>query len=262
MRARRSASFHVEKPAARSSPITRPGPSGDAVPGHELDDRVDRPGRPAAHELAVVHEQAVGARHREPEHRQTVHARDDGRRVLVHGNVRGHEDDPVVAEGRPHLLGEAQVPDVHGVEGAAEDGGRHAAPPVMPMTARASSSSPSCVDGGDAEHPVGRECLDQAGQACRSALAVQLGPHEEARPGGELCGKGGELCLEHPHGFGHALVAEIHEVQQHRAALHVPEEAQAEAAARGRPFDDARGCPRAPRRVLPCAAVRGVASAS
>jgi len=92
--------------------------------------------------------------------------------------------------------------------------------------------------GRDAEIPVGGECLDQARKAC-AAPSVSLA-HEEARPGGELRRKTGELRLEHPYGFDTHLVAEVHEEQQHRAALHVPEEAQAEAAARGRPFDDAR----------------------
>jgi len=111
----------------------------------------------------------------------------------------------------------------------------------MRKTARASSSSPSWVTAEISEHPVARECRDQAGRRSGGALAVQLGAHDEARAGRRAPPRtSGELRLEHPHGVGSALVAKVHEEQQHRAPLHVPEEAQAEAAARGRPFDDAR----------------------
>src|SRR6185503_12329979 len=83
--------------------------------------RVDRERRPGPIELEPGGAEAGAPFERELEHAEAMVRRRQGGRILVRRGGGGHEPDLVEVLALAHLLGGAQVPEMHRVEGAAEN---------------------------------------------------------------------------------------------------------------------------------------------
>ena len=98
---------------------------GGAI-GGETGERVDRPTHAAPLQLVVEDPERGIPPRRQFEHRPTMVARGTPHGRLVGGHACRDEQDPVEGGLLPAALGDDEVPDVDGIETAAEDADPHA----------------------------------------------------------------------------------------------------------------------------------------